>query len=509
MTASATLPGYRVVDAAPSVARGRGCATTSRLRRPDRPRPAGRRRCGSTGGSAYAAHLRRRALGHRAAGRGGVLRQRRPGRLGGARRPRRAAGSGSGDAGRAGRDRTPTGPARSDLPGHGAAARGDQPRDVGRRHGGDADATARSALRGAAGARRGGRGAGQPTVRRAGLAADELAGAVAGDRTWSRPPSPARPAPRRPDRQPRTRVADLAADAARRGGPDRGRRRAADAAIAAQAEVEEVALVCVPGLADLLDARRTRRAARGPRRHAAPQAQDRLGVVSAAAADAAAPRRAGRHGSTRPSPTRPAGAPWPPTPRGCGPPTSPATGLDRYPPTDPVGHVCGVIARLDRERGSGWSPANALVADAVDTADPLPDRAAGARPRPAASTWSAAGSAAGWRSGARAPSTPATARYLAHRRLVHRIVRAVRRVAEPLVFDTNDRLLWFARRAGRERGADGGVPQRALRGETPDQAYRVRCDETTNPPEDRRRRPGGVRGRGRARRRRWSSSRSG
>jgi phage tail sheath protein FI len=78
---------------------------------------------------------------------------------------------------------------------------------------------------------------------------------------------------------------------------------------------------------------------------------------------------------------------------------------------------------------------------------------------------------------------PGDGRYLAHRRLVHRIVRAVRRVAEPLVFDTNDELLWFS-----VTRAVSGVLMEAfrsgfLRGATPDQAYRVRCDATTNPPD--------------------------
>ena len=79
------------------------------------------------------------------------------------------------------------------------------------------------------------------------------------------------------------------------------------------------------------------------------------------------------------------------------------------PATDPVGHVCGVIARLDRERGSGWSPANALVSDAVDLASPLTDGLQAACRSRTASTWSASASAAGSRCGARAPSTRATA----------------------------------------------------------------------------------------------------
>jgi len=73
---------------------------------------------------------------------------------------------------------------------------------------------------------------------------------------------------------------------------------------------------------------------------------------------------------------------------------------------------------------------------------------------------------------------------VAHRRLVHLLVRAIRRVAEPLVFDTNGPELWLrfvrsitsilmeAFRAG------------ALKGDNPGEAFSVKCDATTNPPEN-------------------------
>ena len=59
-------------------------------------------------------------------------------------------------------------------------------------------------------------------------------------------------------------------------------------------------------------------------------------------------------------------------------------------------------------------------------------------------------------------------------------MRAIRRVAEPLVFDPNGPVLWFM-----VARAISGVLLEAFRtgllqGETPDQAYRVRCDEATN-----------------------------
>ncbi len=249
-------------------------------------------------------------------------------------------------------------------------------------------------------------------------------------------------------------------------------------AIEAQAEVEEIALVCVPGFADVSEAAQddvlpTLAAS-------CASAQDRLAVVSAPVVDAAsfaAWRDRAARGSHRPRP--PAGRRRVPSlaPRA----DLAGRGPDRYPITDPVGHVCGVIARLDRERGSGWSPANALVSDAVDLASPTPtalqERAfeegvnlVRGRIGGGLEVW-----------GARTLD-PGDGRYIAHRRLVHRIVRAVRRVAEPLVFDTNDELLWFS-----VTRAVSGVLMEAfrsgsLRGETPDQAYRVRCDETTNPP---------------------------
>jgi phage tail sheath protein FI len=153
--------------------------------------------------------------------------------------------------------------------------------------------------------------------------------------------------------------------------------------------------------------------------------------------------------------------------------------VDRYAQTNPVGHVCGVISRLDRERGSGWAPANALVNDAIDIAT----RSTEAEQLFAVSQQvnllrcRVGGGLEIW--GARTLDT-GDGRHIAHRRLLHRIVRAVRRIAEPLVFDTNGQVLWFT-----VARAVSGVLMEAFRsgflqGETPDQAYRVRCDETTN-----------------------------
>jgi phage tail sheath protein FI len=209
--------------------------------------------------------------------------------------------------------------------------------------------------------------------------------------------------------------------------------------------------------------------------------QDRLAIVSAAETDAgsfAAWRERTTTAVSDPAQQRAVAAyfPWLLAEDLAG------AGPDRYPPTDPVGHVSGVIARLDRERGSGWSPANVLVSDAVDTAVPLPLSVQAAVLDSGANLLRArvGGGLEIW--GAHTLD-PGDGRYLAHRRLVHRIVRAVRRVLEPLAFDPNTQLLWFSV----SRAVSGILMEAfrsgALRGETPDEAYRVRCDETTNPPD--------------------------
>jgi hypothetical protein len=254
-----------------------------------------------------------------------------------------------------------------------------------------------------------------------------------------------------------------------------------EAAVDVQAQIDEIALVCVPDLAELLGPDDDAMLAELARSAAA--SQDRMVVISAPAAASGAAdlvawtERIGRVLSD-PALGRAVTAY---APRLLAENLAP-TGPDRYSPTDPVGHVCGRIAELDRERGSGWSPANTLVSDAIDVAAPLPGGLQAVaiglgvnliRPRVGGGLeiWGAHTLDAG------------DGRYLAHRRIVHRIVRAARRVSEPLVFDTNGQLLWLS-----VARAISGVLMEAfrsgsLKGATPDQAYRVRCDDTTNSPE--------------------------
>ncbi len=148
------------------------------------------------------------------------------------------------------------------------------------------------------------------------------------------------------------------------------------------------------------------------------------------------------------------------------------------------GSVAGVISRMDRERGAYYTPANAPIVDAADTERQFsPDEQAllnlsGVNllrcfQSRGLSVW-----------GGRTASTDPTRIYLAHRRLIHRLVRAIRRVAEPLVFDTNGPELWLTFVRAITTVLLAAFRGGGLQGARPDEAFRVTCDSTTNPPEN-------------------------
>jgi hypothetical protein len=316
----------------------------------------------------------------------------------------------------------------------------------------------------------------EPVVQRAGLAQDELLAAIAssGLLTATFEGEPVTATPGGPPSGPAQRSWTLTL---RHGvEPQVARADYLDAVIE-QAQVDEIALVCAPDLeTDLIEPEQEDvvSALAG----AAAAGQDRLVVLATSLmrSTAIADWRTRIAQAVSDSPQQRAVAvyaPW------LVAEDVTHSSADRYVATNPVGHVCGVISKLDRERGSGWAPANALVNDAIDIAA----RSTAAeqlfavnqqvnllrcRPGGGLEIW-----------GARTLD-PGDGRHIAHRRLLHRIVRAIRRVAEPLVFDPNTEVLWFT-----VVRAVSGVLLEAFRsgflqGETPDQAYRVRCDETTN-----------------------------
>jgi phage tail sheath protein FI len=147
----------------------------------------------------------------------------------------------------------------------------------------------------------------------------------------------------------------------------------------------------------------------------------------------------------------------------------------------PSGHLAGVISRLDRERGAHHTPANVSLLNAIDVETRLkPDEeemlnGAGlnlirCQPGRGLMVW-----------GGRSLDPDDGARFIAHRRLIHRLVRAIRRVAEPIVFDGNTPALWLAFTRAITTVLLAAFRAGALQGERPDEAFKVECNEKTNP----------------------------
>lgn len=171
------------------------------------------------------------------------------------------------------------------------------------------------------------------------------------------------------------------------------------------------------------------------------------------------------------------------------------SGADPLRALPPCGHIAGLISKLDRERGPHYTPANAPLQGAVDLAlalgnDELAMLDAGGVNLVVCSAGQGL-QVRGSSTLARIPRVAGAPRafvadhFIACRRLLHRLVRAIRRVAEPLVFDTNGPELWlaFVRAINTvllEAWRGGG-----LKGARPAEAFYVRCDERTNPPEQR------------------------
>jgi hypothetical protein len=148
----------------------------------------------------------------------------------------------------------------------------------------------------------------------------------------------------------------------------------------------------------------------------------------------------------------------------------------------PSGHVAGVISQMDRDRGAFYTPANVVLDEAVDLDPPLaePEQEAvfGAglnllrcAPGRGLQVW-----------GGRTLDPDPAHRYVAHRRLLHRLVRAVHQVADPLVFDVNGPELRLSLVRAVTSVLLAAFRAGALAGNRPQDGFRVTCDGTNNPP---------------------------
>jgi len=149
----------------------------------------------------------------------------------------------------------------------------------------------------------------------------------------------------------------------------------------------------------------------------------------------------------------------------------------------PSGHVLGVYARTDNERGVHKAPANEIVRGALglrylisrgeqDILNPRGINCIRLMQGGGIRIW-----------GARTLSSDPSWRYINVRRLFIMVETSIERATQWVVFEPNDFRLW--KRVTRTISSFLTLiwRQGALMGETPEKAFYVKCDEETNPPE--------------------------
>jgi len=149
----------------------------------------------------------------------------------------------------------------------------------------------------------------------------------------------------------------------------------------------------------------------------------------------------------------------------------------------PSGHLAGIYARTDNQRGVHKAPANEVILGAVglelnvtkgeqDGLNPIGVNCIRAFPGRGIRVW-----------GARTLSSDPAWRYINVRRLFNFVEASIEAGTQWVVFEPNDQDLWA--RVRRDVSAFLRMVWRsgALFGSTPEQAFYVKCDEELNPPE--------------------------
>jgi phage tail sheath protein FI len=155
-------------------------------------------------------------------------------------------------------------------------------------------------------------------------------------------------------------------------------------------------------------------------------------------------------------------------------------GLVRFVP--PSGHVAGMFARTDRLRGVHKPPANEVLEGVYDVADRLDDNLHGLLNNQGINAIRIVPGRGVLVLGARTLSDDVRWRYVNVRRLFAMIEEALDEQMQWATFEPNNPQLWRhidrTVRGFLERLYRAGM----LDGESSDDAYLVRCDESTNPP---------------------------
>ncbi len=149
----------------------------------------------------------------------------------------------------------------------------------------------------------------------------------------------------------------------------------------------------------------------------------------------------------------------------------------------PSGHVAGVFARVDGERGVHKAPANEIVRGALglrytitkgeqDILNPKGINCIREFKGRGIRIW-----------GARTISSDPEWRYVNVRRLFNMVEASIEQGTQWVVFEPNDERLWKKVTRNIKAFLSRIYMSGALFGKTPDEAFYVKCDDETNPPE--------------------------
>jgi uncharacterized protein len=150
----------------------------------------------------------------------------------------------------------------------------------------------------------------------------------------------------------------------------------------------------------------------------------------------------------------------------------------------PSGHIAGIWARTDATRGVHKAPANEVVRGALDLTYRLTDQEQGVLNDAGVNAirYFSTDGIKVW--GARTLADPASEwRYLNVRRLITMIEESIVSSTRWIVFEPNDATLWKAIRRDVSAFLTRLWRDGALFGRAPEEAFFVRCDEQTNPPD--------------------------
>ena len=159
--------------------------------------------------------------------------------------------------------------------------------------------------------------------------------------------------------------------------------------------------------------------------------------------------------------------------------TDPGRGTRAVPP---AGHVAGVIARTDRERGVHAAPAGVPLRDATGLVARLSSRDTEALAARRINAIVTRGVPLVW--GARTAAVDPEWKYVNVRRLLIVLERSIGEATRWAVFEPNDEPLWARVRGQVEEFLFARWRDGALAGTTPGDAFFVRCDRSTMTQDD-------------------------